>query len=126
IESERSFARPPPVDRSLAHTRALGHSLDRQVGQAGRRDDLARRLEDRFLRTPAPRPPSAPCLGNTFYRHLVSVYETRRSVMNAKEDSLMDKVKLGRSALEVSPIAFGTWQLGGDWGATDEQAAIAA
>src|SRR5438046_1401787 len=38
----------------------------------------------------------------------------------------MDKVKLGRSELEVSPIAFGTWQLGGDWGATDEQAAIAA
>jgi aryl-alcohol dehydrogenase-like predicted oxidoreductase len=26
----------------------------------------------------------------------------------------------------VSRIAFGTWQLGGDWGATDEQAAIAA
>ena len=38
----------------------------------------------------------------------------------------MEKVKLGRSELEVSPIAFGTWQLGGDWGATDEQAAIAA
>jgi len=26
----------------------------------------------------------------------------------------------------VSRIAFGTWQLGGDWGATDEPAAIAA
>jgi aryl-alcohol dehydrogenase-like predicted oxidoreductase len=38
----------------------------------------------------------------------------------------MEKVKLGRSELEVSPIAFGTWQLGGDWGRTDEQAAIAA
>ena len=38
----------------------------------------------------------------------------------------MKKVRLGRSELEVSPIAFGTWQLGGDWGATDEQAAIAA
>ncbi len=38
----------------------------------------------------------------------------------------MDRVRLGRSELEVSPIAFGTWQLGGDWGVTDEQAAIAA
>jgi aryl-alcohol dehydrogenase-like predicted oxidoreductase len=38
----------------------------------------------------------------------------------------MDKVRLGRSELRVSPIAFGTWQLGGDWGATDENAAIAA
>jgi aryl-alcohol dehydrogenase-like predicted oxidoreductase len=38
----------------------------------------------------------------------------------------MKKVRLGRSGLQVSRIAFGTWQLGGDWGATDEQAAIAA
>src|SRR5579864_3699051 len=38
----------------------------------------------------------------------------------------MDKVILGRSGIEVSRIAFGTWQLGGDWGATDEEAAIAA
>ena len=28
--------------------------------------------------------------------------------------------------LEVSPIAFGTWQLGGEWGEFDEQEAIAA
>ncbi|AGB21051.1 putative oxidoreductase, aryl-alcohol dehydrogenase like protein [Mycobacterium sp. JS623] len=33
---------------------------------------------------------------------------------------------LGRSGLEVSRIAFGTWQLGGDWGQFDEDAAIAA
>lgn len=33
---------------------------------------------------------------------------------------------LGRSGLEVSKIAFGTWQLGGDWGAFDEDTAIAA
>ena len=26
---------------------------------------------------------------------------------------------LGKSGLDVSRIAFGTWQLGGDWGATD-------
>jgi aryl-alcohol dehydrogenase-like predicted oxidoreductase len=38
----------------------------------------------------------------------------------------MEKIRLGRSGLEVSPIAFGTWQLGGDWGATDQEAAVAA
>jgi len=32
---------------------------------------------------------------------------------------------LGRSGLHVSRIAFGTWQLGGDWGSFDEDAAIA-
>jgi aryl-alcohol dehydrogenase-like predicted oxidoreductase len=38
----------------------------------------------------------------------------------------MEQVRLGRTDLHVSPIAFGTWQLGGDWGPTDEEAAIAA
>ncbi len=38
----------------------------------------------------------------------------------------MEQTRLGRSELVVSRIAFGTWQLGGDWGATDEEAAIAA
>jgi aryl-alcohol dehydrogenase-like predicted oxidoreductase len=38
----------------------------------------------------------------------------------------MKNIRLGRSELQVSPIAFGTWQLGGDWGATDEEAAVAA
>ena len=38
----------------------------------------------------------------------------------------MKQVRLGRSGLQVSRIAFGTWQLGGDWGATDEEDAIAA
>jgi aryl-alcohol dehydrogenase-like predicted oxidoreductase len=33
---------------------------------------------------------------------------------------------LGQSNLEVSRIAFGTWQLGGDWGATDATAATEA
>ena len=33
---------------------------------------------------------------------------------------------LGRSGLEVSRIAFGTWQLGGDWGPTDTVAAMEA
>ena len=33
---------------------------------------------------------------------------------------------LGKSGLEVSRIAFGTWQLGGDWGPTDAEAAMRA
>ena len=28
----------------------------------------------------------------------------------------MDRVRLGMTDLQVSPICFGTWQLGGDWG----------
>ncbi|MDX6582453.1 MAG: hypothetical protein QOI10_1637 [Solirubrobacterales bacterium] len=35
-------------------------------------------------------------------------------------------VTLGTTGLEVYPIAFGTWQLGGEWGEFDEQEAIAA
>jgi aryl-alcohol dehydrogenase-like predicted oxidoreductase len=38
----------------------------------------------------------------------------------------MRQISLGRSDLVVSRVAFGTWQLGGEWGATDESAAIAA
>jgi aryl-alcohol dehydrogenase-like predicted oxidoreductase len=38
----------------------------------------------------------------------------------------MDTVTLGRSGLKVSPICFGTWELGGEWGSFDEQAATAA
>jgi aryl-alcohol dehydrogenase-like predicted oxidoreductase len=33
---------------------------------------------------------------------------------------------LGKSGLDVSRIAFGTWQLGGDWGPTDTAAATGA
>jgi aryl-alcohol dehydrogenase-like predicted oxidoreductase len=33
---------------------------------------------------------------------------------------------LGRSGLQVSGIAFGTWQLGGDWGRFDEDTAVKA
>jgi aryl-alcohol dehydrogenase-like predicted oxidoreductase len=32
----------------------------------------------------------------------------------------------GRTGLEVSRVAFGTWQLGGDWGRFDENQAIRA
>jgi aryl-alcohol dehydrogenase-like predicted oxidoreductase len=34
--------------------------------------------------------------------------------------------RLGMTDLEVCPIAFGTWQLGGEWGEFDEDEAIAA
>jgi aryl-alcohol dehydrogenase-like predicted oxidoreductase len=36
------------------------------------------------------------------------------------------RVRLGMTDLEVSRIAFGTWQLGGEWGEFDERDAIAA
>ena len=38
----------------------------------------------------------------------------------------MKTTTMGRSGLEVSRIAFGTWQLGGGWGQFDEDAAVAA
>ncbi len=38
----------------------------------------------------------------------------------------MDLVTLGRSGLKVSAICHGTWQLGGDWGVFDRDAAHAA
>src|SRR3954452_19622906 len=38
----------------------------------------------------------------------------------------MDHVRLGMTSLEVSPICFGTWQLGGDWGTFDERDAVSA
>jgi hypothetical protein len=38
----------------------------------------------------------------------------------------MKTTTLGRSSLVVSRIAFGTWQLGGDWGQFDEDAAVTA
>lgn len=38
----------------------------------------------------------------------------------------METITLGRTGLRVSRIAYGTWQLGGEWGTFDEDAAIAA
>ncbi|RCW45937.1 aryl-alcohol dehydrogenase-like predicted oxidoreductase [Halopolyspora algeriensis] len=38
----------------------------------------------------------------------------------------MQTATLGRTGLQVSRIAFGTWQLGGEWGVFDEDAAIGA
>jgi aryl-alcohol dehydrogenase-like predicted oxidoreductase len=37
----------------------------------------------------------------------------------------VDTVILGRSGLKVSPICFGTWAFGGEWGAVDVDAATA-
>ncbi|HEX6714821.1 MAG TPA: aldo/keto reductase [Thermoleophilaceae bacterium] len=38
----------------------------------------------------------------------------------------MNRARLGMTELRVCPIAFGTWQLGGEWGTFDESEAIAA
>jgi aryl-alcohol dehydrogenase-like predicted oxidoreductase len=38
----------------------------------------------------------------------------------------MNTITLGMTELAVTPIAFGTWQLGGEWGSFDESDAIAA
>jgi aryl-alcohol dehydrogenase-like predicted oxidoreductase len=38
----------------------------------------------------------------------------------------MNTIILGKSGLVVSRIAFGTWQLGGEWGPTDTESATAA
>ena len=40
--------------------------------------------------------------------------------------SEVEITRLGMTGLEVSRIAFGTWQLGGDWGGFDEDEAIRA
>jgi aryl-alcohol dehydrogenase-like predicted oxidoreductase len=38
----------------------------------------------------------------------------------------MQRVVLGATGLKVTPLAYGTWQFGGDWGPVDEKAAISA
>ena len=39
----------------------------------------------------------------------------------------MDRIRLGLTTeLQVSPICFATWQLGGDWSGFDERDAAAA
>jgi aryl-alcohol dehydrogenase-like predicted oxidoreductase len=38
----------------------------------------------------------------------------------------MNTVTLGMTGLEVTPVALGTWQLGGEWGSFDERQAIEA
>jgi hypothetical protein len=38
----------------------------------------------------------------------------------------MKTITLNCSGVKGSPIAFGTWQLGGDWGRFDEETAVAA
>jgi hypothetical protein len=55
----------------------------------------------------------------------------RRSAIlaGASEKNLESDMKttiLGRSGLQVSRIAFGRWQLGGEWGHFDEGGAVTA
>jgi aryl-alcohol dehydrogenase-like predicted oxidoreductase len=38
----------------------------------------------------------------------------------------MQTVTLGATGLEVTPIAYGTWQFGGDWGPVDDRATVEA
>jgi aryl-alcohol dehydrogenase-like predicted oxidoreductase len=38
----------------------------------------------------------------------------------------LEHVRLGMTELSVSPIAFGTWELGGEWGSFDEEQGIEA
>jgi aryl-alcohol dehydrogenase-like predicted oxidoreductase len=38
----------------------------------------------------------------------------------------MDRIRLGITGLEVTPLALGTWQVGGDWGDFDQREAVAA
>ena len=44
----------------------------------------------------------------------------------ASHRASLERVRLGMTDLEVSPIAFGTWQFGGEWGEFDEDEAISA
>jgi aryl-alcohol dehydrogenase-like predicted oxidoreductase len=50
----------------------------------------------------------------------------RRAVDGSAKEVVMRTVTLGQSALAVTPIAYGTWQFGGDWGEFDDDDAIAA
>jgi aryl-alcohol dehydrogenase-like predicted oxidoreductase len=54
------------------------------------------------------------------------VNETHGEGDNDMETSTSKRVRLGMTDLGVSPIAFGTWQLGGEWGDFDEDEALAA
>src|SRR5262249_8341486 len=43
-----------------------------------------------------------------------------------REEIAMRYVRLGKTELEVSAVAFGTWAFGGDWGSFDEDESKAA
>jgi aryl-alcohol dehydrogenase-like predicted oxidoreductase len=57
---------------------------------------------------------------------VVSARDTAALAARSALDGGMRKVVLGKSGLDVSRVAFGTWQLGGDWGSFDRDTAIAA
>src|ERR1019366_10324989 len=62
---------------------------------------------------------------STTHEDLGSLDTDNRHTCLDKEDTMKHTV-LGKSELKVSRIAFGTWQLGGDWGPTDTVPAIEA
>jgi aryl-alcohol dehydrogenase-like predicted oxidoreductase len=83
--------------------------------------------------TPPPNPPtSAPLddrlLGPTVLPEDSDYAHCRRGLETVftRGGQHMKTTTLGRSGLHVSRIAFGTWQLGGEWGRFDEDAAITA
>ena len=41
-------------------------------------------------------------------------------------DAIMKARRFGSTGREVSPIGFGTWAIGADWGSVDERDALAA
>jgi aryl-alcohol dehydrogenase-like predicted oxidoreductase len=43
-----------------------------------------------------------------------------------RKETAMQTVTLGATKLDVTPVAYGTWQFGGDWGSVDERTARAA
>src|SRR5207249_12219580 len=44
----------------------------------------------------------------------------------ARKETAMRYIRLGKTDLEVSAIAFGTWAFGGDWGSFDARESTAA
>jgi aryl-alcohol dehydrogenase-like predicted oxidoreductase len=50
----------------------------------------------------------------------------RAAIIGSRISASTNTTTLGITGLEVHPIAFGTWQLGGEWGEFDETQAIAA
>src|SRR5918994_1036802 len=49
-----------------------------------------------------------------------------RSLRPERRRPDVETTRLGMTELEVSKVAFGTWQLGGEWGEFDERDAIGA
>jgi hypothetical protein len=55
---------------------------------------------------------------------MVADNQSARTTMLNRLESHVKTTMLGRTKLHVPRIAFGTWQLGGDWGQFDEDAPV--